>query len=127
VRIGVGAALLAVTALAACGGEGAAASRARDALSGRLQGEDHDPCTLLTAEEASPYVGVLVAPPYRASEGVADARGDECMYRGKDGRQVAVRPVWTTGRLVGRVLHDVPTGLGKVLDRGAPGWPRSTV
>ncbi len=34
---------------------------------------------------------------------------------------MAVRPVWTSGRLVGRVLHDGPNHLGKVLDRGATG------
>ena len=33
-----------------------------------------DPCTMLSANEAEVYVGVLVSPPYRATDdGVADA------------------------------------------------------
>ena len=59
--------------------------------------EDHDPCTLLSADEAAPYVGPLGTPPYRASDGAADVRGDECMYRGTDGREVIVRPDWSGG------------------------------
>lgn len=81
----------------------------------------HDPCTLLAAGEAEPYVGPLATPPYRASDGAADVRGDECMYRGRDGREVAVRPEWGGGRVVGRVLHDVPNALGGVLGKAAPG------
>ena len=55
--------------------------------------DGHDPWTLplLSADEAVPYVGALTAPPYRASDGAADVHGDECMYLGTDGRQVAVR------------------------------------
>ncbi len=120
--IGLVPVLLVITVLAACG-EGAAASRRmQKAVARRLEGDAHDPCTLLTADEASPYVGALVAPPYRASDGAADVHGDECMYRGRDGREVAVRPAWTGGRFIGGVLRDVPGGLGKLLARGgAPG------
>lgn len=82
----------------------------------------HDPCTLLAALEAQPYVGTLATPPYRASDGVADVRGDECMYRGKDGREVAVRPDWTSGRVVGGVLRGVPNVLGSVLSKADPGF-----
>lgn len=55
-------------------------------------GDAHlDPCTLLSANEAEVYVGVLVAPPYRATnDGVPDASGETCMYRESDGRQVTV-------------------------------------
>ncbi len=56
-----------------------------------------DPCGLLSANEAAPYVGPLATPPYRASDGAADVRGDQCMYRGKDGRQITVVPDWTGG------------------------------
>ena len=56
-----------------------------------------DPCALLSAAEAVPYVGPLATPPYRASDGAADIRGDQCMYRGKDGRQLTVAPDWSGG------------------------------
>jgi hypothetical protein len=56
-----------------------------------------DPCALLSAAEAVPYVGLLATPPYRASDGAADLRGDQCMYRGKDGRQLTVAPDWSGG------------------------------
>ena len=57
----------------------------------------HDPCTFLSATEATPYVGALATPPYRASDGAADVHGDQCMYRGQDGRQVTVVPDWSGG------------------------------
>lgn len=50
-----------------------------------------DPCTLLSANEAEVYVGVLGSPPYRATDdGVADVSGELCMYRGTDGRQITI-------------------------------------
>jgi hypothetical protein len=82
----------------------------------------HDPCTLLAASEAAPYVGPLATPPYRASDGAADVRGDECVYRGTDGREVAVRPTWRGGRVAGRVLQGVPSALGGVLSKADPGF-----
>ncbi len=97
----------ALTLLAACGG--------------KISLSSHDSCTLLAASEAEPYVGPLAIPPYRTSDGAADASGDECMYRGKDGRQVTVRPAWHGGQMIGRVLTDVPNALGSVLGKGAPG------
>lgn len=86
------------------------------------RGDGHDPCTLLSGDEAAPYVGALAAPPYRASDGTADVHGDECMYLGTDGRQVAVRPEWHGGEMVGRVLQDVPNAMGALLGKaGAAG------
>ncbi|MGE5142150.1 MAG: hypothetical protein ACM3OA_01790 [Acidobacteriota bacterium] len=82
----------------------------------------HDPCTLLAASEAEPYVGPLAVPPYRASDGAADARGDQCLYRGKDGREVAVRPTWRGGHVAGQVLQGVPGALGSVLSKADPGF-----
>jgi hypothetical protein len=50
-----------------------------------------NPCALLSANEAEVYVGVLVAPPYRTTDdGVPDASGESCMFRGSDGRQFTV-------------------------------------
>jgi hypothetical protein len=97
-------AVVVLTPLAACRGRDRVASR--------------DPCTLLSAAEAEPYVGPVATPPYRTSDGAADERGDECMYRGKDGGQVTVRPAWSGGRFMGRVLQDVPNALGGVLGKG---------
>ncbi len=95
--------------LAACGGSDDSASSGA-----------HDPCSLLSAGEAETYVGPLASPPYRASDGAADTRGDECMYRGRDGRQISLRPDWEGGALIGKVLQGVPNALG-VLNKGAPG------
>ena len=67
-----------------------------------------DPCALLSATEAAPFVGPLATPPYRASEGAADVRGDQCMYRGKDGRQITVAPDWSGGG----------TAVGSPVDKG---------
>ncbi len=82
----------------------------------------HDPCTLLAAAEAEPYVGPLAVPPYRTSDGAADARGDQCLYRGRDGREITVRPMWHGGRAVGQVLQGVPAALGGVLSKADPGF-----
>ena len=79
----------------------------------------HDPCTLLWSGEAEPYVGALATPPYRASDGAADVAGDECMYRGKDGRQVTIRPDWSGGGAsAGTVAQGAADLLGTVLSKG---------
>jgi hypothetical protein len=103
----------------ACGGKDGSPSRALQnaARSGRA---DHDPCSLLSAAEAQPYVGPLASPPYRASDGAADVAGDECLYRGADGREVTVRPDWSGGAFMGRVMTGIPNAVG-ALDKGAPG------
>jgi len=75
----------------------ATASAALIACSGNSLAADHDPCTLLSAGEAGPYAGPLATPPYRASDGAADTRGDQCMYLGRDGRQITVVPDWSGG------------------------------
>ena len=103
---------LAVTLLAACGGQDAGTS----SLMKRAAAGAHDPCTLLAAGEAEPYVGMLVSPPYRSSDGAADARGDECMYRGRDGRQLTVRPDWSGGGSAAvSVVQGAANGLGAAL------------
>jgi hypothetical protein len=58
-------------------------------------------------------VGPLVSPPYRSSDGAADIHGDECMYRGTDGREVAVRPDWNGGgATAGAALQGATERLG---------------
>ena len=81
----------------------------------------NDPCTLLSAAEAVPYVGPLSSPPYRASDGAPDVRGDQCVYRGTDGRVVTVEPTWSGGAAASRAAQDVPNGLGTDVQSGAPG------
>lgn len=70
---------------------------AATACSGQVGGDSRDPCTLLSASEVAPYVGPVASPPYRASDGAADGHGDQCLYRGKDGRVVAIEPDWDSG------------------------------
>lgn len=79
-----------------------------------------DPCSLLSASEAAPYVGPLVAPPYRSSEGAADVRGDQCMYRGKDGRQITVAPDWSGGgTAAGSSVQDAAKIVGGALNKAS--------
>lgn len=99
---------MAAMALAGCAGLGASSDSRASA---------HDPCALLSGGEAIPYVGALVAPPYRASDGAADVRGDECMYRGTDGREVTIRPDWQGEQGVGQVPGTSPNELSGPWDR----------
>ena len=82
-RIGLGLVAAVSAGFVACNGISVAAAQ--------------DPCTLLSATEATPYTGPLATPPYRASDGAPDVRGDQCMYRGRDGRQLTVVPDWSGG------------------------------
>jgi hypothetical protein len=69
-----------------------------------------DPCTLVSALEIEPFVGELATPPYRASDGTnaPDVAGEECLYCGKDGRQVTVLADWQGGGTMGKVLEHIP-------------------
>jgi hypothetical protein len=106
---------------------------------------DQDPCTLLSASDVEPYVGTLATPPYRATDGsdTPDVKGEECMYRGKDGRQVTVLADWRGGGMMGNVLDGIPKAIGaatkgtnaqgmdsmagRVLQQGAVGpWDKAT-
>jgi hypothetical protein len=92
---------------------------------GDLASRGHDPCSVLTGGEARPYVGALASPPYRSSDGTPDARGDECTYRGTDGRQLTLRPNWEGGAFLGGMLKGVDA-FGGALGKGAPGLDRMT-
>jgi hypothetical protein len=77
-----------------------------------------DPCTLLAASEAQVYVGVLSTPPFRANDdGVADARGSLCVYRGSGGRQVSIRWRSEGAAQAGSITEAVPNTLGNGLDK----------
>lgn len=85
-----------------------------------------DPCTLLSANEAEVYVGVLVSPPYRVSDsGVPNVSGETCMYRGSDGRQVTIFR-GAGGSMAGKVATDVPNSLGGALEMAGAGKPAAT-
>jgi hypothetical protein len=81
----------------------------------------HDPCTLVSATDAAPYVGTLTIPPYRASDDNKPATdGTVCVYRGTNARTLAITPNWTGGQMMGRVMQ-LPNAVGKALAKGAPG------
>jgi hypothetical protein len=114
-------AIATLTPLTGCGGsDDTATSLLRQAVAAEAAAaRAHDPCTLLSAGEAEPYVGNLATPPYRASDGAADVAGDECMYRGTDGRQVTVRPDWSGGGAsAGAVVQGAADLLGAALSKG---------
>ncbi|HEY3933131.1 MAG TPA: hypothetical protein VGL65_00790 [Gemmatimonadales bacterium] len=98
----------------------AAASWAGVAACSTAQAQD--PCALLSAEEAAPYVGPLATSPYRASDGAADVHGDQCMYRGKDGRQVTVAPDWSGGgATAGSAVQGAANLVGGALNQATGG------
>jgi hypothetical protein len=115
-------ALVVLLPLTACSGDDdTATSLVRKAIAGEaLAARAQDPCTLVSAAEARPYVGPLATPPYRASDGTADTGGDECVYRGRDGRAVTVRPEWSGGQMIGQALQ-LPGKIMGALSKGAPG------
>ncbi|MGH7605711.1 MAG: hypothetical protein ACREME_00100 [Gemmatimonadales bacterium] len=61
----------------------------------------HDPCSVLTREEAGAVLGNLVAAPFRTREGtpLADPSGKSCAYLTPGHRVLVLTPVWEYGRL----------------------------
>lgn len=85
-----------------------------------------DPCTLLSANEAEVYVGVLVSPPYRVTDhGVPNVSGETCMYRGSDGRQVTIFR-GEGGAEAGKAMTDVPNAVGGALEKAGAGNSAAT-
>jgi hypothetical protein len=82
-----------------------------------------DPCTLVAASEVQKYVGVLSTLPFRANtDGAANPKGSECVYRGSGGRQIAV--VWNPAGAAqsGDIIDSVPNTVGGAFDKvGQPG------
>jgi hypothetical protein len=79
-------------------------------------GAAQDPCTLLSAQEAEPYVGALAIAPFRASDGsdTPDAGGDACVYRGIDGKHFTVLADWRGGGMMGEALDGLHESVGGV-------------
>jgi hypothetical protein len=113
--------------VAACGARGNAAQVIRNATAADTAA-GHDPCTLLTADEAAPYVGPIGTPPFRASDGAPDVRGDQCMYRGKDGRELAITPDWSSGGATAAgSAQDAADRVGAALNTAAGGGAGDTM
>ena len=88
---------------------------------GGSSANSQDPCTLVSATEAAPYVGTLTIPPYRATDDNRPATdGNACVYRGTNARILVITPNWTGGQMMGRAMQ-LPNAVGKVLAKGAPG------
>ncbi|HKV52684.1 MAG TPA: hypothetical protein VJO52_15925 [Gemmatimonadaceae bacterium] len=125
-----GLAVLAFALIAAAGCNRNDSSQSKSGIGGLLgsiasgaqqQQSAHDPCTLVSADEAAPYVGPLTVQPYRATDDNKPAvDGETCVYRGTNGRTFVITPDWTGGQMMGRVMQ-IPNAVGKVLAKGAPG------
>lgn len=90
-------------------------------IGGGSQQTSQDPCTLVSAQEAAPYVGPLTVQPYRATDDDKPAvDGESCVYRGTNGRMFVIRPDWTGGQTMAQVTQ-IPNAVGKALAKGAPG------
>lgn len=88
---------------------------------GGSRANSQDPCTLVSATEAAPYVGTLTIPPYRATDDNRPASdGSACVYRGTNARILVITPNWTGGQMMDRAMQ-IPNAVGKVLAKGAPG------
>ncbi len=121
-RIGVGLAVAGWAGLVGWGGNSGPLHMMGPAIARGAVLAAGDPCTLLLAGDAAPFVGPLSSPPYRASDGVPDVHGDQCVYRGKDGRVVTVEASWSGGAAASKAAQDVPNTAGSGLAKsGATG------
>lgn len=86
------------------------------------ENENQDPCTLLSASEATKYIGALATPPYRSDDEHANTSGDACVYRSRDGGELLVKSHSAGATAAGDAMVDVPKKLGAALSaRGLPG------
>jgi hypothetical protein len=114
-------------ALAACGKSDNSATSAQSnplqaALSNAVnKAAGTDPCTLLSAQEAEVYVGVLATPPFRANDSVADIKGDRCVYRGKGGQEFTIDHEAEGGAEAAKIVSGVPNVVGGLLEKTGQG------
>lgn len=123
--------MLCIAALGACnkkadasGSASALASSSDPDSTGSAAAEDEnqDPCTLLSASEATKYIGALATPPYRSDDDHANTSGDACVYRSRDGRELLVKSHSAGATAAGDAMVDVPKKLGAALSaHGMPG------
>jgi hypothetical protein len=69
----------------------------------------HDPCSLVTAQEAEAVLGKLVVPPYRSQETspLADGGGKSCTYLTKGHHALILIPTWEYGGMAVEAIRSV--------------------
>ena len=96
----------------------------------------HDPCSVLTREEAEAVLGPLVAAPFRAHERtpLADPSGKSCAYLTAGHRVLVLTPVWNYGgielsaaRMVGGMVRQVAELPGIEGDTLEGAWDEAVV
>jgi hypothetical protein len=115
--------VLTVLAPWACGGKKSAAADAAAVDTATMTAATgEDVCRYLTADDVEPYTGALLTPPYRATDdAVPNRSGDQCLYRGKDGREILFNHSAHGGQMAGTVTRRVPAVMDRLLANGAGG------
>jgi hypothetical protein len=99
----------------------------QSAVTGAASRPTSDPCTLLSADEAQVYVGTLTSPPFRGNDdGLADATGEACVYRGSGARQLTIARTGEGSAAAGQVMKDLPNAVGSALDKAGAGTLAAT-
>jgi hypothetical protein len=94
----------------------------QSAVTGAATHPTPDSCTLLSADEAQVYVGTLTSPPFRSNDdGLADATGEACVYRGSGARQLTIARTGEGSAAAGRVMKDLPNAVGSALEKAGAG------
>lgn len=89
--------------LLACSGEGSKGEDAKGA-EGAASAGGPDPCTLVSEVEMAAFLGPLGERPYRIdSDRRTDPAGSDCMYRARDGHNIALSVDWEDGELLMRM------------------------
>ena len=89
--------------LLACGGGGSKGEDAKGA-EGTASAGGPDPCTLVSESEMAAILGPLGERPYRIdSDRRTDPAGSDCMYRARDGHNIALSVDWEDGELLMRM------------------------
>jgi hypothetical protein len=92
-----------------------------------INADADDPCRYVTADEAQPYVGPLVVPPYRVSpdNSLPNPTGDGCLYRGRNGREITIQYSPHGGQMAGTVARRVPAVMDRLLHNAGGAQPGS--
>jgi hypothetical protein len=69
----------------------------------------HDPCSLVTPQEAEAVLGKLVVPPYRSHEAspLADGTGKSCTYLTAGHHALVLTPTWEYGGMTVEAIRSV--------------------
>jgi hypothetical protein len=101
---------------------GSAAAGSAPSVVAQQKAATPDPCTLLSATEAQPYVGALTTPPFRATDdGAADPAGDACTYHGSNARQLVIVRTGEGSAAAGKIASEVPNIVGGALEKAGAG------